>query len=148
MACSDCFPGNSVVINSGTGIVVSGSGTPGDPYVITANATPDGDWAYAETIAAAPDLNLLALERPAVVEVTLSGTGTLSLPNGWGSNRSGTIRLILTQDGTGGRTLNFASVAESAAPIVLSTAGNATDVVDLTWTGMRWVAVMVAKGIS
>lgn len=148
MACSDCFPGNNVVINAGTGVNVQGSGTPTDPYVISAALTPDGDWGYSETIPASPDLNLMSLTRPAVVESTLSGAGDVSVPLGWASNRSGTIRLILTQDGTGGRTLDFASVAEIAGSIALSTAAGATDVVDLTWTGQRWVAVLVAKGIS
>jgi hypothetical protein len=149
MACSDCFPGSSTVVKAGTGgVYISGSGTPSDPFVVSVGLTPDGDWGSAEEIDAAPDLNLASLTRPAVVEVVLSGSGEVFYPGGWGSNHSGTIRLILEQDGTGGRTLDFGAALMPSGAITLSTAGGAVDIVDLTWTGIRWTANLVASNLS
>lgn len=148
MACSDCFPGNTTVIKSGPGTAVTGSGTPSDPFIISVNTPAEGDWGTAERLDAAPDLNLTNLARPCVVESVLSGNGSVVFPLFWGSSNSGTIRLILEQDSTGNRDLDFSEAIEPAGGIALSTAPGSVDVVDLTWTGERWVATLAASGLS
>lgn len=147
MSC-ECYTGNNTVIQSGPGISVTGAGTVSQPYVIESYDDPKGDWTFSGAMTASPGLDLSALDAPYLVRATLTGTGTITLPT-WSSGGAGTITLVLTQDGTGSRTLNFAGAGvKSSAPIVLSTTANATDVVVLLWTGAGWIATLAAKGIS
>lgn len=148
MACSDCFPGNSTVIIGGSGVDINGTGTPSDPYEISVFSQPEGDWAYAETRTAAPDLDMSSFTLPVLVRATLTGAGEVNLPS-WGAGRSGSLTLVLQQDGTGGRTLDFAGAGVlSQAPIALSTDPGAIDVVVLIWTGTEWIGFLSASAVA
>lgn len=148
MADSTCYPGNSTVLRAGDGITVEGNGTPDSPFVVSRYDAPEGDWQQAYWIDSTPNLLLDSVRRPSIVETRLNGAGTLTLPV-WGSTYGGILTLVLNQDSTGGRTLNWVGAGVLANPaIVLSTAPNATDVVRLLWTGFSWIAIDVVKAVS
>lgn len=70
---------------------------------------------------------------------TLTGNVTAVLP---GTNLTvigTTIRLVLTQDATGSRTLTLPANAVAAnGGLTLSTTASVTDTVDFTWDGTKW----------
>lgn len=148
MACSDCYPGNTTVIRGGDGIQVSGNGTPDSPFVVTRFDNPEGDWQQVYWRDSTPDLVLDDVLRPSVIETRLTGAGELILPT-WSPSYGGTLTLVLNQDSTGSRTLDFVGAGVLDNPnIVLSTAANAKDVVTLLWTGTDWIAIAVVKAVA
>lgn len=147
MACSDCYPGNTTVLQAGANVAVAGSGTVSDPFVISANEVESGDRTGAVNVEANPDLNLFNLTGPTTVRVTLNADANISLPN-WGINTAGSIILVITQGTGGSREIAFAAAGvRSTAPIALSNAVGAIDVVRLIWTGLNWIATDVVLNV-
>jgi hypothetical protein len=81
-----------------------------------------------------PDIN-----KGNVQEVTLTGNSTInSIQN---IQRGQSLTLIITQDGTGGRTLTMGSNFKFAGGVnTLSTAANAIDVLSIFYTGSTYIA--------
>ena len=81
-----------------------------------------------------PDIN-----KGNVQEVTLTGNSTInSIQN---IERGQSLTLIITQDGTGGRTLTMGSSFKFAGGVnTLSTAANAIDVMSIFYTGSTYIA--------
>lgn len=158
-----------VQVDSTSSITMSrlGSGTVSDPYVISAELS-------ASQVSA---LNQMVLDAQAAVnevQIAVSGSedwsGTVVLPD---PDQRGTYlqrrltgnvsltvadglpgiahscTLELTQDGTGGRSITIADVeTPSGAPISLSTAPGAVDVIRLHWNGSRWAAFLLGGAMS
>lgn len=83
------------------------------------------------------------------IRATLTGSVTFTLPTP-PANVSYTVTLVLTQDATGGRTLTLPASVLSAYGVdpALSTAGGATDVLHLMWTGAAWIALLAAPAVG
>lgn len=96
----------------------------------------------------AVDLTVLAA-AVRTIKATLTGNVTFTLPTP-PADVSYTVTLLLTQDATGGRTLTLPVPVLSAYGVdpVLSTAGGATDVLHLMWTGAAWIALLAAPAVS
>lgn len=77
-------------------------------------------------------------------------TGNLTLANPVGFTNAATLRIWLTQDGTGSRLITFGSKYKTpggsiAANVVLSTAANAVDVLTITYNPTKdiWVTTIM-----
>lgn len=150
MACSECYSGSTVAIEGGDGISVTGTGSVGDKYVVSLTENiPQEELTIVGPMAPVGTLNLSPYGSSYEFDVTLQGNLGLSLPLTVTGGRTRVFVLVLRQDATGGRTVNFAAAGvKSSAPIVLSTAPNSVDVVTLLWTGAEWVGIVTALGIA
>lgn len=145
---ADCNPGSNTLIIAGSGIDVEGSGTVDDPYVVSRFDSTPPDWQESRSSTVFGLLPLNNEVVPVTLRILLTDNSTISLPI-WPADRSGTITLVITQDSTGGRTLNWglAGILTSGT-LALSTAANAVDVVTLFWTGANWIGMLAAKQVT
>lgn len=150
MACSECYTGSTVAIEGGAGISVTGTGTPGDKYVVSlTEQVPQEELQILGPFSPTGTLSLAPYQSSYLVDVTLTGNVALSLPTSVTGARTRVFVLTIRQDATGGRTVGFAAAGvKSSAPIVLSTAANAVDIITLLWTGQEWVGIVTALGIA
>lgn len=73
----------------------------------------------------------------AKITATLTGNITVTLTSGVGLGD--TLTLVLTQDGTGGRTATWPSNFKKAGgTLTLSTAASAVDTITMVWDGTNW----------
>lgn len=145
---ADCNPGASVALEAGPGIFITGSGSVEDPYVINRFDTTPPDWQVSLVENAGAELFITA-QVPTTFRVTAQNADSiLTLPT-WPTNRSGTLTLVITQDGTGNRGIDFLGAGVlTTAPIVLTTTPGATDIVTLFWTGAAWIGALVAADVA
>lgn len=120
-----------------------------------------GDQSYADPTLQAPPVHVIGNSGTAltidassasgwVKTITLTGNCVFTL-SGAVSGRATTLELILTQDGTGSRTVTWpAAVKWSGGAPTLSTAAGAVDrVVLVTYNnGTTWLADLVGKGYT
>lgn len=132
-------------------LTITGSGIPTDPYVLSGEYVgelPIPDQQPSETATWGATPSLASVTGPRTIRATLGASITsLTLPT-WPSNVSGTITLVLRQDGAGNRTWVMPGVSSYGVDIVLSTAANATDIITATWTGAQWVLTPVAMAVA
>lgn len=145
---ADCNPGAFVALQAGDGIEITGSGSFDDPYVVARYDTTPPDWQVSQIATTGAEL-LIASQVPITYRVTANNANAdIVLPT-WPTNRSGTVTLVITQDATGGRNIDFGAAGVlTSAPIVLSSAPGATDVVTLFWTGSAWIGALVAVDVA
>jgi len=150
MACSECYSGSTVSIEGGAGISVTGTGSTGDKYVVSlTEQVPQEELGIVGPFLPSTNLNLSPYGSSYLFDVTLAGNVTLSLPSSPSGARTRLFVLTIRQDATGGRTVDFAGAGVlSSAPIVLSTAPNAVDIISILWTGQEWVGIVTALGIA
>jgi hypothetical protein len=129
----------------------------------TANATTflRGDQAFADPTLLAPLVHAVGNSGTAltidasstsgwVKTITLTGNCTFTL-TGAAAGRATTLELVLTQDGTGSRTVTWpAAVKWAGGAPTLTTTANATDRVVMTTynAGTTWYADLVGKGYA
>lgn len=148
MAVSECYPGNSTVITAGEGIVVSGTGIPGSPFVISRYDAPEGDWQQAVWVDANPNLQLDAFARPTVISTRLTANAGLTLPT-WSPAFAGSLTFVIQQGGSGSYEVGWAAAGvRSAAAINLTNTVGATDIVRILWTGTFWVATDIVLNVT
>jgi hypothetical protein len=150
MACSECYSGSTVAIEGGSGISVTGTGTPGDKYVVSlTEMTPQEELQILGPFEPSGTLNLAPYGSSYLVDATLTSDLALSLPTSVTGGRARVFVLTLRQDGAGSRTVDFDGAGVvSSAPIVLSTAPFAVDIITLLWTGQEWVGIITALGVA
>lgn len=96
-------------------------------------------------------VSLAAYTKSVTLHATLTGNVTLTPPTRTVGSDDFSIRLILTQDSTGGRTLSLAASPVTMAGFVkpvLSTAAGAKDAVFLSWDGVEWQIVMSSQSLT
>lgn len=110
---------------------------------------------YAETVVTANSGTSYTadLENGNVVDLTLTGNCTLTISNPPASGTLGALTLILTQDGTGSRTLTFPAAviwAGGSAPTITATATTGTDVITLLTVdgGTTWYGFVAGQDFS
>lgn len=132
-------------------MTLTGTGSETNPYNLSAafvGTIQPPDWQDSTSAFWSGAVNLSALTKPQTIRATLNGNVTgITLPT-WASTNSGIINLILSQDVAGGRTWVMPGTSADGVDIVLSTAPSARDYVRLFWTGIQWIATMVAKNVS
>ena len=134
-------------------MTLTGEGTVSSPYVMDAEFIGElnpPDWTPSEGRSWGAGAQSLAdLDAPATVRVALTGNVTgVTLPS-WASSDSGSITLVITQDGTGGRTLVLTGVTwAGGTPPTYTTAANGRDLIRLFWTGLAWIGEPVALNVS
>lgn len=132
-------------------LTLTGAGTTTSPLALRADfigtiPVPDTQPAEAQTWSGA--VNLSALTGPRTIRANLTGNVTsVTLPT-WAANVSASITLILSQDGTGGRTWVMPGTSAFGIDIVLTTTPNARDLIVLLWTGVQWIAIPSAMNVS
>jgi hypothetical protein len=128
-----------------------GSGTAVDPYTLSATYTgtpPTAEDRVSEFQSWGAAVNLSTKTKPVLIRATLTASiSSITLPT-WASTMAGTITLVLSQDGVGNRTWVMPGTSAGGVDVVLSTAPNARDIIDLRWTGVQWVCVPVAMNVS
>jgi hypothetical protein len=81
------------------------------------------------------------------IYATLTGNVTATISNG--SHKGEVLRLALTQDGTGSRTITWPSNFKKAGgSLTLSTAASATDIVTMQYNGTNWIEVSRSLNVS
>lgn len=144
MACADCNQGCNCRVIAGTGVTVTGSGLPRDPYVIESVGPVSPDWtpAVEETWGTAT-IDLSDLDEPTVIEAELTANVTsITLPS-WPATASGVITAIV--DNTGAFTVAWPGLTPGGTPIVQS---SGIDMVTMTWTGQQWLTVLVGAAFA
>lgn len=138
MACVDCNQGCNCRVVAGSGAVVTGSGLPRDPYVISTVGPVSPDWTPAVVeVWSTSTVDLSGLEEPTVIEVSLTGdVSTITLPS-WPATVSGVITLVV--ENAGDYTVSWPGLTTQGVSISQSTG---IDMVHMIWTGMRWVTVL------
>lgn len=94
---------------------------------------------------------LTEADLPSTPEWRLTGNVTLTLPTPVATpKRSGTITLVLTQDGTGNRTITWPASVKWPDGIVQqpAAAANSLSVVHLLWTGTYWLGLLGGKSFA
>jgi len=94
---------------------------------------------------------LTEADLPSTPEWRLTGNVTLTLPTPAATpKRSGTITLILTQDGTGGRTITWPASVKWPDGIVQqpASAANSISFINLLWTGTYWFGLVGGKSLA
>jgi len=94
---------------------------------------------------------LTEADLPSTPEWRLTGNVTLTLPTPAATpKRSGTITLVLVQDGTGNRTITWpASVKWTDGIVQQPAAGaNSISVIHLLWTGTYWLGLLGGKSFA
>jgi hypothetical protein len=149
MACSECYSGSTVAIAGGNGISVTGTGSTGDKYVVSlAQSIPQEEMSVIGPYSPS-SIDLRPYDSSYMFDITLGDDLDLWLPSSLSTGRTRVFVLTLRQDSTGGRTVDFAAAGVvSSAPIVLSTAANAVDVITLLWTGQEWVGIVTALDVQ
>lgn len=114
-------------------------GTVGDMSPVTGPSNVSGAVVLGE-----PDL-------PSTRLWTLTGNVTLTLPTPVATpKRSGTITLVLTQDGTGGRTITWPAGIKWPDGIVQQPGAglNTISIFHLLWTGANWIGMLGGKSLA
>lgn len=109
---------------------------------------------YAETVVTANSSTAYTVDlvNGNVYELTLTGNCTITLSNPPATGRAGSVTLILTQDGTGSRTITWPSSVKwsnTSAPTLTTTAG-AVDIIQLLTTngGTTWRGFLAGVNLS
>lgn len=128
-------------VTQGAGVVVEGQGTAAAPYVISIGGVND-----ALTHTSSGPLDLSGIGSSSVTSVSLGAnvTDVLLPPNGVH------LDVILTQDATGGRTVNWPdAIAWPGGTEPTTTPGaNASDWYTLVRAGAVWMAVRTGTNIT
>lgn len=94
---------------------------------------------------------LTEADLPSTPEWRLTGNVTLTLPTPVATpKRSGTITLVLKQDGTGNRTITWPASVKWTDGIVQqpAAAADSISVVNLLWTGNYWLGLLGGKSFA
>lgn len=126
-----------VASSGGTPMTAGATGSPGDMATVVNTGNVTGA------------VTLLSTDLPTTRLWTLTGNVTLTLPTP-GATRSGTITLVMTQDGTGSRTITWPAAVkwpEGISQQPSTTAGSIT-VFHLLWTGTAWLGLLGGKSFA
>lgn len=125
-----------VAASAGEPMIAGAPGPAGDMQLVLGPASVSGT------------VTLGSADLPSTRLWTLTGNTTLNLPTP-GSSRSGTITLVLTQDGTGNRTLTIPGVKwpDGIAQGPAAAAGTIS-VIHLLWTGSAWLGLVGGKSFA
>jgi len=145
-------PLNVQVSDTGTiNMTLTGDGSTTNPFTISADLigsiTPTAV-IPAESRSWSGSVSLTDVTGPRTIRVAITGNVTAVAMPTWSSSISGSIYLMISQDGTGSRTWVMPGTSASGTDIVLSTAANARDLIECFWTGVQWVLTAVAKAVA
>lgn len=132
-------------------MVLSGTGSETDPYVVSANfigTIQPPDWQTSEMQNWAGAVDLTGVTGPRTIRATLTGdVVSVALPV-WSSAESGSITLMVSQDAVGGWTWVMPGTSALGIKVALTPAPNARDLITLFWTGIQWVVVPSALDVK
>lgn len=86
---------------------------------------------------------------PSTLTATLTGAHVLTLPTP-AADKSGTVSLVLVQDGTGSRTVTWPAAVRwsyGVAPVLTTTPGG-RDLIHLFWTGQEWLGLVGGQSFA
>lgn len=125
-----------VAASAGVPVTQGPKGDPGDLVSVSTQ-----DWSGAVTLDQFPQMYISSLT---------GSVSALSLPTSPTNLQSGTITLVVTQDATGGRTIDWPDDLKWAEGVEQqpSAAPNSTSVFPILWTGVEWLALTAGKNFS
>lgn len=139
--CSCAGNSCSCAIQAGSGVVVEGTGSANNPFIVSVAPTP-GSFTQTDTGV----LDLGALAPAAVARIILAASPTsVNLP-GNGSR----LDLLIVQDPVGGRTITWpaAVIWPGGTDPVLTATANAADWITLIQAGGVWAGVKVGANLT
>jgi len=141
----------TVAYKATVNMTLTGTGSETNPYTISADfigSIQPPNWQDSSSAFWNGAVSLTGLTKPQTIRATLNGNVTsVTLPT-WSSANAGSIMLMLSQDATGGRTWVMPGTSAGGVDVVLSTAPNARDLIEMFWTGIQWVVTAIAKDVS